>query len=39
LEKSDAETLGLRIKQLQSWHEKARALLPISRTYLKLAPG
>jgi DNA-binding transcriptional regulator GbsR (MarR family) len=39
LEKSDAETLGLRIKQLQSWHEKARALLPIARTFLKLAPG
>ena len=39
LEKSHAETLGLRIKQLQSWHEKARALLPIARTFLKLAPG
>lgn len=39
LEKSEAETLGLRIKQLQSWHEKARALLPIARTFLKLAPG
>ena len=39
LEKSHAETLRSRIKQLQSWHEKARALLPIARTYLKLAPG
>ena len=39
LEKSDAETLRSRIKQLQSWHEKARALLPIARTFLKLAPG
>ena len=39
LEKSHAETLRSRIEQLQSWHEKARALLPIARTYLKLAPG
>ncbi len=39
LEKSHAETLRTRIKQLQSWHEKARALLPIARTFLKLAPG
>ncbi len=39
LEKSHAETLRSRIKQLQSWHEKARALLPIARTFLKLAPG
>lgn len=39
LEKSDAETLRLRIKQLQSWHEKARALLPTARTFLKLTPG
>ena len=39
LEKSDAETLRFRLEQLQSWHEKARALLPIARTFLKLAPG
>ena len=39
LEKSHAETLRSRLKQLQSWHEKARALLPIARTFLKLAPG
>ena len=39
LEKSHAETLRTRIKQLQSWHEKARALLPIAQTFLKLAPG
>ena len=39
LEKSHAETLRSRLEQLQSWHEKARALLPIARTYLKLAPG
>ena len=39
LEKSHAETLGSRLQQLQSWHEKARALLPIARTFLKLAPG
>ena len=38
LEKSDTETLRSRLQQLQSWHEKARALLPIARTYLKLAP-
>jgi DNA-binding transcriptional regulator GbsR (MarR family) len=39
LEKSHAETLRSRLKQLHSWHEKARALLPIARTFLKLAPG
>ena len=39
LEKSHAETLRSRLEQLQSWHEKARGLLPIARTYLKLAPG
>ena len=39
LEKSHAETLRPRLKQLQSWHEKARTLLPIARTFLKLAPG
>ena len=39
LEKSHAETLRSRLQQLQSWHEKARALLPIARTFLKLAPG
>ena len=39
LEKSDAETLRCRLQQLQSWHEKARALLPIARTFLQLAPG
>ena len=39
LEKSHAETLRSRLEQLQSWHEKARALLPIARTFLKLAPG
>ena len=39
LGKSHAETLRSRLQQLQSWHEKARALLPIARTFLKLAPG
>ena len=39
LEKSHAETLRSRLEQLHSWHEKARALLPIARTFLKLAPG
>ena len=39
LEKSHAETLRSRLEQLQSWHEKARGLLPIARTFLKLAPG
>ena len=39
LEKSHAETLRSRLKQLQSWHEKVQALLPIARTFLKLALG
>lgn len=33
----DAETRRKRLKQLQNWHDKARALLPIARTFLKLS--
>ena len=33
---ADAEVLRERLKSLQSWHSKARALLPIAKTFLKL---
>ena len=36
---ADAEILRSRLAQLQAWHDKARALLPVARTFLKLAPG
>ena len=39
LEPDDAETLRQRVKQLQSWHDKARALMPLAKTFLKLTPG
>lgn len=39
LAKPDADTLRDRLKQLQQWHEKARSVLPVARTLLKLAPG
>lgn len=32
----DAEVLRDRLKSLQAWHSKARALLPIAKTFLKL---
>ena len=32
----DARLLRSRLKQLQTWHDKAYALLPIARTFLKL---
>lgn len=32
----EAALLRDRIKQLQNWHNKARALLPIAKTFLKL---
>jgi DNA-binding transcriptional regulator GbsR (MarR family) len=35
---ADAETLRTRLKYLQAWHDKARALLPIAKTFLKLTP-
>lgn len=38
-EKPEAEILRSRLRQLRSWHEKARALLPIAQTFLKLTPG
>lgn len=39
LAKADAETLRGRLKHLQQWHDKARSVLPLVRTVLKLAPG
>ena len=39
LARPDAETLRSRLKQLQTWHQKTRALLPVARTFLNLAPG
>ena len=32
----EAEILRKRLKHLQSWHDKARALLPVAKTFLKL---
>ena len=32
----EATVLRERLKQLQNWHSKAKALLPIARTFLKL---
>lgn len=39
LAKADADTLRGRLKNLQQWHEKARSVLPVARTLLKLTPG
>lgn len=39
LEKSETEILRARVKRLRSWHTKARALLPVARTFLNLSPG
>ena len=39
LKKSETEILRARVKRLRSWHTKARALLPIAQTFLKLTPG
>jgi len=36
---AEAEILLSRLAQLQAWHDKARALLPIARRFLKLVPG
>lgn len=33
------KTLRLRLHYLEQWHKKARALLPVTRTFLKLTPG
>ena len=35
----EAAVLRERLKQLQNWHSKARALLPVARTFLKLTSG
>ena len=37
LAKADLATLRGRLKQLQQWHIKTRALLPVARTFLKLS--
>lgn len=34
----EAAARRARLKQLQTWHDKARALLPLARTFLKLTP-
>ena len=39
LEAAETETLRTRLKQLQQWHDKARSILPVARTLLKLSPG
>ena len=39
LAKAEADTLRARLKQLQQWHNKARSVLPVARTLLKLTPG
>jgi DNA-binding transcriptional regulator GbsR (MarR family) len=32
----DAEVLRQRLKQLQTWHDKARAVVPLAKTFLQL---
>jgi DNA-binding transcriptional regulator GbsR (MarR family) len=34
-----AKILRDRLKQLQNWHDKARALMPMAKVFLKLTPG
>ena len=34
-----AEVLRQRVKKLQTWHDRSRALLPVIRTFLKLTSG
>jgi DNA-binding transcriptional regulator GbsR (MarR family) len=36
---SEATVLRDRLKQLQNWHDKARKLLPVAKTFLKLTSG
>jgi HTH-type transcriptional regulator, glycine betaine synthesis regulator len=36
LEEDDAKQLTQRLKHLRTWHVKARALLPLAKTFLKL---
>lgn len=38
-QRDESAALRTRLKQLQSWHNRARALLPIAKTFLKLNPG
>ena len=33
----DGDVLRGRLNQLQAWHDKARALIPVARTFLKLS--
>ena len=35
----ETAALRARLKQLQNWNDKARALLPIAKTFLKLGAG
>lgn len=35
----EQKILRQRVKKLETWHAKTRALLPVIRTFLKLAPG
>jgi DNA-binding transcriptional regulator GbsR (MarR family) len=35
--KGDAEVLRQRLRHLQNWHDKARALLPFAKAFLKLS--
>jgi hypothetical protein len=36
---SGEKTLQIRLYCLEQWHKKARALLPVARTFLRLTPG
>lgn len=35
-EEEDADVLRQRLKQLQTWHDKARAVVPLAKTFLQL---
>jgi HTH-type transcriptional regulator, glycine betaine synthesis regulator len=37
--KEDMEILRKRLKSLKTWHSRTRALLPLAKTFLKLAPS
>jgi DNA-binding transcriptional regulator GbsR (MarR family) len=36
-DKGEGKVLKARMKSLQTWHDQARAVLPLVRTFLKLA--
>jgi len=38
LKAAETETLRTRLKYLQAWHDKARALMPVAKAFLKLTP-